>query len=112
MDEDIALVNACADLVTEKKNEAFPSRLLLGKRSGEWVAVAEFCRQTGVAPGELGANLFATWLLDPRSEDGYAVILFYDDESQWSMTAHYNRALLARKASSQPAATCETGVSS
>jgi len=109
MDDDIDLVNACADLVTEKKNEAFPCRLLLGKRPGEWVRVGEFCRQIGVPLGELGANLFAIGLLDPMGEDDYAIILFYD-ESGWSMTAHYNRALLARTASSQTKATRETGV--
>jgi hypothetical protein len=111
MDDDIALVNACADLVSLKKNEAFPARLLLGKRPGEWVRVWEFCRQLGVAFGELGTSVFATWLPDPRGDDGYAVILFYDDESGWSMTAHHNRALVARTASSQPIATCETGIS-
>jgi hypothetical protein len=93
-DEEIALCNACTDLVGLKKCEAFPLRLLGDKRPGEWIVVREFCLQIGVAAGDLTQELFATWLPDPKGLDGYAVIVFYDDDSKWSMAAHYNRARL------------------
>jgi hypothetical protein len=92
-DEEITLLNACTDLVSLKQWEAFPLRLL-GKRPGEWIAVREFCQQIGVAADNLTPELFAAWLPDPKAHNGYVVIMFYDDESKWSMAAHYNRVRL------------------
>jgi hypothetical protein len=93
-DEDIVLCNTCTDLVSLRKYEAFPLRLLKNERSGDWVGVREICHRIGVPAGDLKPEVFATWLADPGGQEGYVVILFYDDESQWSMTAHYNRARL------------------
>ena len=90
-DEEITLLNACTDLISLKKWEAFPQRLLGDKRPGEWIGAREFCQQIGIAADDLTAELFATWLPDPMAHDGYVVILFYDNESKWSMAAHYNR---------------------
>src|SRR5438309_6891628 len=90
-DDETNLINACTDLVSLKKCEAFPLHLLGSKRPGEWVGVGEFCQQVGVVPGNVKPQLFATWLPDPLAQDGYVVVLFYDDESKWSMAAHYNR---------------------
>ena len=98
-DDEITLFNGCTDLVSLRKCEAFPLRLLESKRSGEWIQVREFCSQVGAAVGELKPELFATWLPDPMGHEAYAVILFYDDESKWSMAAHYNRGRLLRDAS-------------
>jgi hypothetical protein len=98
-DEEITLFNGCTDLVSLAKWEAFPQRLLGGKRPGEWIRVVEFCQQIGVAAGQLGPELFATWLPDPTAHEAYVVILFYDDESKWSMAAHYNRGRLLGDAS-------------
>lgn len=104
-DEEIDWCNACTDLVALKKYEAFPQRLLETKQAGEWVRAREFCTQLGLDPGGLGLELCATWLTDPHKQDGYAVILFYDEESLWSMAAHYNRGRLVNDAASkcQPA---------
>ena len=93
-DDDIALYNACADLVSLAKKEAFPQHLLVRKRAGEWIGVRELCSQIGIAPGDLTPGVFATWLPDPMAREAYAVIVFYDDESKWSMAAHYHRARL------------------
>lgn len=101
-DDDIILCNACTDLVALKKTEAFPLRLLETRRPGEWISVREFCQQIGVAAGNVTPDLFASWLPDPKGHEGYAVILFYDDESKWSMTAHYNRARLVGHAARTP----------
>ena len=90
-DDEIALVNACADLVGLRKAEAFPRLLLESKQPGEWVCVCEVCHRLGVPVANLRPGVFATWLPDPMAHNGYAVILFYDDESKWSMVAHYNR---------------------
>ncbi len=93
-DEEILLFNTCADLVSLKRYEAFPLPLLGGKRPGEWVGVRELCQQSGVPAEDLSPELFAVWLPDPKAQDGYVVIVFYDDESKWSMAAHYNRGRL------------------
>lgn len=94
-DDEITLFNACTDLVSLKKCEAFPRHLLLTKRPGEWVAVQEFCLQIGVVSGEVPEHVFATWLPDPKANEAYVVLTFYDDESQWSMAAQYNRERLS-----------------
>ena len=101
-DDEITLFNGCTDLVGLRKCEAFPLRLLQGKRSGEWVRVDELCSQVGVAAGELKAELFATWLPDPTAHEAYAMILFYDEESKRSMAAHYNRRRLLEEATAEP----------
>jgi hypothetical protein len=101
-DDEITLFNGCTDLVSLRKYEAFPLRLLQSKRSGEWIQVRELCSQVGVTAGELKPELFATWLADPMGHEAYAVILFYDDESKWSMAAHYNRGRLLGEASAEP----------
>src|SRR6266852_2730324 len=93
-DDEITLFNTCTDLVSLRKQEAFPLHLLESKRPGEWICVRDFCGQIGVAPGDLRPELFATWLPDPLAHDAYVVILFYDDELKWSMAAHYHRARL------------------
>ena len=103
MEEDeITLLNGCTDLVSLKKCEAFPLRLLDGKRPGEWIQVREFCLQVGVAAGEFKPELFATWLADPMGDTAYVVILFYDDESNWSMAAQYNCRRLLGDAAPDP----------
>ena len=102
-DDEIALVNGCTDLVSLRKCEAFPLHLLQSKRSGEWIQVREVCSDVGAAAGELKPELFATWLPDPMGREGYAVILFYDDESKWSMAAYYNRGRLVGEASNDSA---------
>lgn len=93
-DDEIMLENTCADLVSLKKNDDFPLRLLSDKRSGEWVCVRDFCLLIGVAPGNLEPAVFACWLSDPMGHESYAVIMFYDGDSGWSLTAHYNRGRL------------------
>lgn len=91
---EIILLNACTDLVSSRKYEAFPTHLLTNRRTGEWVAVRDLCLQTNLPSGDLGADLFVTWLPDPMGHEGYVVVLFFEDESKWSMAAHYNRARL------------------
>ncbi len=93
-DDEITLLNTCTDLVSLRKAEAFLLHLFHSKRPGEWICVREVCQRIGVPAGDLRPEVFATWLPDPMAHDGYAVILFYDDESKWSMAAHYNRARL------------------
>ncbi len=91
-DEELThLNNCCADLVSLKQWEAFPVHLLISKGTGEWVRVRELCLHAGLDVGNLKNDLFAAWLPDPTGDEGYATIIFYDEESMWTMVAHYNR---------------------
>lgn len=91
-DEELTqLNNACADLLSLKRWEAFPLLLLTGKREAEWVCVRELCLQAGMDAGDLKPDLFAAWLPDTAGDEGFTVIFFYDEESMWSMAARYNR---------------------
>lgn len=90
-EELIHLNNFCADLVSLKRWEAFPLHLLTGKREAEWVCVRELCLQAGLDVRDLKSDLFTAWLPNPAGDEGYAVILFYDEESMWTMAARYNR---------------------
>lgn len=103
-DDEIILCNTCTHLVALKKTEAFPLRLLETKRPGDWTSVREFCLQIGVTAANVTPDLYVAWLPDPKGHAEYAVILFYDDESKWSMAAHYNRARLVGHASTTPSA--------
>jgi hypothetical protein len=89
-DEELVLCNACGDLVSLKKFEAFPRQLLRGPCK-EWIGVGELCRQAGVDAGDITPGLFVIWLPDPTGNESYAVVIFYDDETKWTMAAHYNR---------------------
>jgi hypothetical protein len=98
-DEELTqLNNLCADLLSLKRWEAFPLHLLTGKREAEWVRVRELCLQAGIDAGELKTDLFATWLPDTGDDQGVVVILFFDEESMWSMAARYSRQRLLAKA--------------
>src|SRR5258708_16505385 len=94
-DDEVIMLNACTDLVSLERSEACRRRLLGDKRPGEWIGVREYCRQIGIAWENFPPDLFATFLPDPAAHDGYVVIVFYDDDSKWSMAAQYNRSRLA-----------------
>ncbi len=85
------LDNLCADLLSLQRCEAFPLHLLIGKRTGEWVRVRDLCIQIGLDAEDVPADIVTAWLPDPSGDEGYAVIVFYDAESLWSMAASYNR---------------------
>src|SRR5947209_4085668 len=91
-DEELTrLNNFCADLVSLQRWEAFPVHLLIGKRPGEWVRVRELCLQAKPDVGGPELDPFAAWLPDPTGDEGYAVIIFYDEDSMWTTAARYNR---------------------
>jgi hypothetical protein len=102
-DDEISLCNLCTDLVGLRKMETFPLRLLQTRRAGEWIGVHEFCLNIGVAARDVKPDLFAAWLPDPAGQNDFAVIFFYDDETKWSMAAHYHRARLLERAPSSQA---------
>jgi hypothetical protein len=87
--EDI-LCNQCADLVELAKFEPALIHLFQNRLAGEWVPVAELYRIAGASPDSIRPETAATWLSSPTNQPGYVVILFCDDELQWSMTAYYN----------------------
>ena len=63
-DDEITLCNACTDLVSLKKTEAFPLHLLGSKRlRTEWTPVRELCQTGKRGPRQFGVRtLCYTWL--------------------------------------------------
>ena len=90
-EEGIRLNNFCADLVSLKACEPFVLHLLTSTRAGEWVRVEELCAALGLAANGVESELFAARLADPLGDEGYSLIVFYDNESLWTMAARYNR---------------------
>lgn len=92
------LNNFCADLVSLKRGENFPVRLLIDKSAGEWIGVRELCSQIGIDAEALKPDLFAAWLPVPTGDEGHTLILFHEEESMWTMAARYSRPRLLKNA--------------
>ena len=95
MNEEITLCNLCTDLVSLRRNETFPLRLLGDNEAGVWVNVRQMCDSAELDVGDVKSELYAAWLPDPTGNADYAVIMFYDDELKWSLAAHYNKQTVA-----------------
>lgn len=93
-DEAARLSNLCADLISLRRLEPallyLAARAFRRKRAGEWVSVAELYRCAGSSDESIKPELVAAWLPAPFSDTDYVVVLFYDAETQWSLTADYN----------------------
>lgn len=87
-DADI-MSNVCTDLVSLRRMEPAISHLLRDHPAGVWVPVADLYAQTEVSSPTVSGELQAAWLPAPQNAN-YAVIVFFDDESKWSMTAEYD----------------------
>jgi hypothetical protein len=98
MDDLDRMSNFCTDLVSLRRSEPSLASLFDEHLPGQWTAVRSL---TPDLPTESTFDqLVATWLPSPADPD-YAVILFFDDATKWSMTADYNVARL-RRARQQP----------
>ncbi len=101
------LSNVAADLLSERRFEAFVRRLFAAP-PGVWQGVAACCSSMPVLPG-LAAEVFAghaecfvvTHLPWPGlpSRDPYALVLFLHADIMWSTTALYNRAVFGADSS-------------
>lgn len=85
------LSNLCTDLVSLRRLEPSLLCLFQCKQAGEWTPVGELYDSAGGSPESIKSELVAAWLPDPSGDRGYAVIVFYDDETKWSFAAHYNK---------------------
>ena len=97
------LTNVCTDLVALTEYEMFVYRLLTQYDAGVWVRVETLSSLLNSPPDGIAPRLFVSWLQDPLSDDNYVIIVFYEDESKWSMGAHYNRSRLLSKCSGREA---------
>lgn len=93
-DETDRLSNVCADLVSLRRLEPSVVSLFRNHRAGEWVAVGDLYRKSAGASEPIKTTLHATWLPPADGDPDYAVVLFHDTDSKWSMTAEYNVARL------------------
>lgn len=77
------LSNLCADVVSEKWHEPLLLSLFRDTSAGEWVPLRDLA-----GSDEYPATLAASWVKTPDAE--YAMVLFFDSETLWSMHADYN----------------------
>ena len=103
-DEPDVLSNLCTDLVTLRRLEPALVYLFRQKTPGSWVSLRELYEKAGQPDRGIKAQLAAAWLPSPVEPD-YAVVLFNDDATKWSLTADYNiTRLLGQQLPSQIAA--------
>lgn len=81
--------NLCGDLVSLRRLEPGMIYLLRDTPPGIWLKVRELYRRAGEETASIKEPLSVAWLPSPGDPD-YAVVLFHDDESKWSLTADYN----------------------
>jgi hypothetical protein len=100
------LEDLCGDLVAYRDNEPFIRRLFSSK-PGDWHTLVDLCagliggtlETLSSFPGEPAAQPRVTWIDLPDSlhGPGYAVILFFLEDPQWSMAALYHYGLLKQE---------------
>src|SRR5262245_5353330 len=97
LNEDDVLSNQCGDLVSLTRLEPAIGSLFGEKAAGAWGSVRYLYAKAGQANDSIKAGVVAAWLPTPSGDPDSAVVLFYDEESVWSMTAWYNVGLLREK---------------
>ena len=103
-DEADGLSNLCTDLVSLRRLEPGLIHLFHHKLPSNWISVRELFDRAGQSDRVIKEQLAAAWLPAPHDPD-YAIVVFYDSETRWSLTAEYNIARLrSRQAQSQVAA--------
>ena len=83
------LSNLCGDLVALRRLEPGLTYQLRDTPPGAWLKVRELYRRAGEENASIKEPMSVAWLPYPDEPD-FAVILFHDDETGWSMTADYN----------------------
>jgi len=96
-------LSICGDLVSVKRWEPFVVGLFQRHAKGDWIQVHNLCEEVGITLTGIRPELVVAWLDDPFGDEGYAVIIFYDDETKQSLAAHYNRARLLGISANGPA---------
>lgn len=96
-EETDTLSNLCADLVSLTRLGPALKHLFRTKPAGEWAAVAELYRAAGITDLGIKPELAAAWLPSRSAAPDYAVILFCDEDLNWSTTAFYSVGWLFRE---------------
>ena len=82
---------ACGDILSEKKNELALVRLFTDVRPGQWMSLRDSL------PADLTEEVFAAWLdLPGETFAAFRLVIFFHEESGWTLTATYNVGLLLR----------------
>jgi hypothetical protein len=89
-DELDRISNLCLELVSERKHESMLLRLFRDRPAGLWVPLAEL----DLPRDDYPVSLKVSWVNTPDPK--YAIVLFFDSETLWSMHADYNLSRLLR----------------
>lgn len=102
-DETDTLSNLCTDLVSLRRLEPGLAYLFRDKTPGTWTLVRDLYERAGQPDDSIKPQLAAAWLPSPGDPD-YAVVVFFDDETKWALTADYNVARLMKSHPQSPVA--------
>jgi hypothetical protein len=103
-DETDILSNVCVDLISLRRFEPGLKHFFAETSPGSWTSVRDLYERARQPQPSLESTLAVTWLPSPGGLD-YAVVLFFDASSKWSLAADYNVSrLLGTKPRSQDVA--------
>ena len=103
MNDDEQSLTFCMDLVTIKNLEPFLLNLFKHHPMGKWCRVRETCEELGIHASAVKPDVVTVWLDDPFGDEGYAVIMFFDDDTKQSFAANYNKRRLLDADQPRPA---------
>lgn len=103
MNDDDQSLTFCVDLVTVKTGEPFLLNLFERHPMGKWCRVREMCEELGIPASAVKPDVVTVWLDDPFGDEGYAVIVFFDDDTKQSFAANYNKRRLLNGDQLRPA---------
>ncbi len=93
-DEADTLSNLCTDLVSLRRYESALVELFRDRPAGSWTSVRELYARVADPGVTIKPELAVAGLPAPGDDRDYAVVLFFDDETKWALTAEYNVARL------------------
>ena len=93
--EDCDLV--CSNVLTKARLDNAMSALFGEYAAGVWADVDALYREIEPPPVEIAATLRVAWLAAPDATPGYALVVFYESSTLWSLTAIYNVGRLLKR---------------
>ena len=78
-------------VLSEQKYEPMLEQLFSQVSAGEWMSLED------ALPTDFHEDIFVAWLnLPDQTERAFRLVLFFHEDSGWSMTANYNAERLLR----------------
>jgi hypothetical protein len=86
----------CTALLTKARFDPAMAALVRDRAAGAWVGVDTLYRAIEPPPVPISEELRVVWLAAPDGDPSYALVVFYESSTLWSLTAIYNTGRFAR----------------